>query len=654
MSLKSQEMYEFGPYRLDATGRMLFRADRAIPLPPKQIDTLIILVRARGAVVDRETLVSQVWPETFVEEAGLTRNVSLLRKALETGDETFIETIPKRGYRFAAPVLAPSPETETLRIVERVTSISIDEEVDDGEGAPVAQVAGRSGYRWQWVGAAILVVSALASVYVWRGRSEPAAPSAQAVRSIAVLPFRHLNPDERDRPLSVGLADVLITRFANLASVVVTPTTTVLPFAGRDAIAAGKAMGVDAVLDGTIQRAPDRVRVTVQLLHVGSGRPLWAGSFDEPAAGLLAIEDAIANAVAGLLVPNLGRDERSRLARRSTTNPDAWQAYLRGRTLWATRSVNDIEESVVAFESAIRADPSFALAYAGLAQTLIIQGDYQYRWPRDVYPLAKAAALRAVELDGSLGDAHGALAAIAWEFDWDWVTAEREFERALALHPNDATLHLWRAEFLIAQARWDEGLRAADTAVQLDPTGFAPNSVRANLLFWAGNFEQSIAQAHRAMDLNGNVGVTALYASASYHAMGRTADARASLEKARASLGEIAAVKAFTARYEYLAGRRESALGIIRALERQRETSYVEPLFIAAVYADAGDANRALQWIGQMISDRSVYVPRLAIDPTFAKLRAHPRFVDALRSAGLTEVLARVARSPTASTAARH
>ena len=312
--------------------------------------------------------------------------------------------------------------------------------------------------------------------------------------------------------------------------------------------------------------------------------------------------------------------------------------------LWATRSVSDIEESVKAFESAIRADPSFALAYAGLAQTLIIQGDYQYRWPRDVYPAAKAAATRALELDASLGDAHGALAAIAWVFDWDWVTAEREFARALALQPNDPTLHLWRAEFLVAHAKWADGLREADTAVQLDPTGFAPNSVRALLLYWSGDFEQGVAQAERAMGLNGNTGITALYASLNYNAQGRRAEALNALEKAKASLGDIPAVKAYAARYEYLAGHRESALAAVTGLERQRESGYVEPLFIAALYADAEDADRALKWINQMIADRSVYVPRLAIDPAFSRLRKDPRFVDALRTVGLTDVLARVTR----------
>ena len=646
MSLKPQEIYAFGPYRLDAAGRVLYLADRAVPLPPKQIDTLIVLIRAGGAVVDRESLVSQVWPDTFVEEAGLTRNISMLRKALETAGEVYIETIPKRGYRFVAPVAVVSNEVETLRIVERVTSIRVEEQLEDEveperrrlEGMAPGRLGGRA-----LVAVALLILVLAGAGAMWSQSVTEREASPRTVRSLAVLPFRHLNPEDADRHLSVGLADVLITRFANLSSVAVKPTSTVLRFAGHDAIATGKALGVDAVLDGTIQRSPDRMRITVQLLDVASGRPLWAGSFDEPSSGLLAVEDGVANAVASLIVPNLGREERARLARRSTANPEAWQAYLRGRTLWATRSVDDIEQSVLAFESAIRADPAFALAYAGLAQTRIVQGNYQYRWPREVYPSAKEAATRAVELDASLADAHGALAAIAWEFDWDWTTAEREFKRGLALNPNDPTLHQWHAEFLTSQARWAEALREIDLAVQLDPQGFAPNSVRATILYWSRQFEHSVAQAERAMGLAGNTGVTALYASVSYHLLQRPDEARAQLKRAQATLGDIPAVMAFTARYENVAGRRDRAVAIIRALEQRHDNAYVEPAFIAAASVDVGDTEGALKWIRQMVVDRSAFVPFIAIDPSFDRLRGDQRFIDACRSVGLADVLTRMA-----------
>lgn len=647
MSLKPKELYAFGPYRLDAAGRVLYLDDRAIPLTPKQIDTLIVLVRARGAVVDRETLVSQVWPETFVEEAGLTRNVSMLRKAIEAGGATYIETLPKRGYRFVAPVEDLLDRVETLGVVEQVTSIRIEEEFDDGDVIERPLIDGTvapSRRRARvWLATVALLLAGAGALW-WNSR--PAEPSVGAVHSVAVLPFRQLNPADTDRYLSIGLADVLITRFANLSSVIVTPTSTVLPYAGHDAITAGKALGVDAVLDGTIQRSAERLRVTVQLLHVATGRPLWAGSFDESATGLLDVEDSVTDSVASLLVPNLGREERARLAKRSTNNPDAWQAYLQGRSLWATRSVEDIERSVVAFEAAIHADPAFALAYAGLAQTRIVQGNYQYRWPRDVYPSAKEAATRALELDGSLADAHGALAAIAWEFDWDWTTAEREFARAITLNPNDATLHQWRAEFLISQARWDEGLREIDTALQLDRQGFAPNSIRSILLYWTRRFQESVDQGAKAMQMAGNnVAMPALYSSASHHWLGQHDEARAMLEKARTTVGDIPVVMAFTARYEMVEGRRDRALAIVAAMEQQRDRTFVEPTFIAATCVDLGDRDRALKWLRQAMADRSPYVPYLAIDPSYQTLHGDERFRDIVGLAGLSEVLAKFERA---------
>ncbi len=644
MSLKPRELYAFGPYRLDAAGRVLFRDDRAIALAPKQIDTLIVLVRARGTVVDRETLVTQVWPDTFVEEAGLTRNVSLLRKAIEAGDEIYIETLPKRGYRFVAPVVDLSEPVQVLRVVEQVTSISVEEDFDAAieVARPSIEAAAARPRRGPliWVAAtAMLVVVAGALGWMWR----PADPSAGGVRSVAVLPFRHLNPSAADGYLSIGLADVLITRFANLSSVMVIPTSTVLPYAGKDAVTAGRLLGVDAVLDGTIRRAGDHIRATVQLIHVASGRPLWAGSFDEQATSLLEVEDRVTNAVASLLVPNLGREERARLAKRSTNNPEAWEAYLLGRSLWATRTVEDIERSVTAFEAAIRADPGFALAYAGLAQTRIVQGGYQYRWPREVYPAAKEAATRALELDGSLADAHGALAAIAWEFDWDWTTAERGFTRAIALNPNDATLHQWQAAFLVSQARWDEGLRAIDTAVQLDRQGFAPNSVRSILLYWMRRFQESIDQGAVAMQMAGNnVAMPALYSSASYHWLGQPTEARAMLAKARTAVGDIPIIQAFTARFEIDSGRRDRALQMLAALEEQRERVFVDPLFIAATWVDTGEVDPVLKWLRQGMADRSTYVPYLAVDPSYDAIRNDQRFRDIVLQAGLGAVAARV------------
>jgi DNA-binding winged helix-turn-helix (wHTH) protein/TolB-like protein len=647
MSLKTREMYAFGAYRLDAAGRVLFREDQPVALTPKQIDTLIVLIRAQGAVVDRDHLIKEVWPDTFVEEAGLTRNISALRKALEeSGDgQSYIETLPKRGYRFVAPARLVTDAAVPAFIVERHSAISIVEETEEPLDADPRMIEGlqhvqrRSGRVLIGVGAVALVALALAVPAWWRSRTEPQR-RPENVRSIAVLPFRHLTTDAADRYLGVGLADLIITRLGNLSALTIASTSTALRFEGKDPIAAGREIGVEAVLDGTIQRSAERVRVTVQLLSVATGNPLWAGSFDEPVSDLLTVEDGVVNSVTSLLAPRLGREERERVARRRTQNPDAWQAYLRGRAWWATRTVDDIEHSIQAFESAIRSDPGYALAYAGLAQALIVQGDYQYRWPKDVYPKAKAAAVRAIELDGSLADAHAALASIEWEFDWDWTTAEHEFARALDLNPNDATLHQWRSEFLTAMGRTEEAFSEIERALALDRQGFAPNYVKARLLFYAHRFPESIAQAERTMSLAGNIGFCALLASLSYHELGRETESRAALEKGRSLFGEIAFVTAMTALHNAIDGKGDQALGLIHGLERQRERNFVEPIFIAGAYLAAGDTDRAMQWVQQSIVDRTLYVAYLAVDPTYDKFHRDPRFVETLRQVGLTDALA--------------
>jgi DNA-binding winged helix-turn-helix (wHTH) protein/TolB-like protein/Tfp pilus assembly protein PilF len=642
MSLSTKDFYVFGPYRLDAVGGVLFHGERVVALPPKQIATLILLVRAGGTVVDRESLVSQVWPDTFVEEAGLTRNISQLRKAIEANGVTYIETIPKRGYRFVAPVAIERREPDTVRLVERVISVSVEEETDDDLPPAPMQIDRNAEARARWIipsAIGTIVIASLAAVAML-GRPTTPEPSTTSVRTMAVLPFRHLNPEDSDRYLSVGLADALITRFANLRTVATSPTSSVLALAGRDALDAGRALRVDAVIDGTIRRSPDRVRVTVQLLDVVTGRQMWAGSFDERSQDLLAVEDAVATAVAGLLVPGLGKEERARLSRRGTQSPLAWQHYTRARALVASRSFQGVQDAIDAFHAAIQADPGYALAYAGLSMAYNAQAGYQYRPAREVYPAARAAATRAVELDPLLGDAHTALGGVSFSYDWDWTTAEREIRRGLALNPNDAAAHLYLAGYLMAMGHREDSLVAARAALALEPNGYSSNANLALMLNWAGHYEESIAQANHAMQLpDSNPAILALYNTASYYLLGRHQEATAMLERARTIAGDIPVVTGFTARMAAATGDRARALSLLAEMERRREKEYVDAIFIAAPLVDAGEIDRALVWIRQMVIDKSEYVPYLAIDPSFAKLRDDPRFVEILRVVGIDGAL---------------
>lgn len=645
MSVSAKDFYVFGPFRLDAVGCVLFDGDRIVALPPKQIATLIVLVKARGAVVDRDTLVSQVWPDTFVEEAGLTRNISQLRKVIEAGGATFIETIPKRGYRFVAPVAIERVEPDTVRLIERVTRIQIDEafEADDDPArserrlpaAPAAPPLRRTA-----IAVVLAVIVIAAAILAWR-QSIATSPllAPESIRTLAILPFRHLNPTDADRYLSVGLADALITRFANLASLTITPTATSIAYGGQSPIDAGRALGVDAVLDGSIQRSTERTRVTVQLIAVRSGRPLWAGSFDENDTEILSIQDSVSTSIAGLLVPNLGNSERERLARRATNSHLAWSAYMRGRALWAARGPRQLDDSVAAFRSAIDADPAFALAYTGLAQSLMAQSSYQYRWAHEVQPRAKEAALQALALDPLLGDAHGVLGGIAFTFDWDWRSAERELTRGLALNPNESSLHQMLSNLLMSRGRLHDSIVAAEAAVRLDPQGFAPNSNLTLMLNWARRYDESIAQGRKTMTLPGIPAFPALMNSATYLLLGRRAEAQSAYEDARRMIGPIPIVIATEARLAAVDGQPARARALLTLLEQDWEKRVVEPVFIAAPYVNAGDHDRALYWLDHAASRRSAYAPYMAIDPSFDALRTDARFVDLMKVVGLADVV---------------
>jgi DNA-binding winged helix-turn-helix (wHTH) protein/TolB-like protein/Tfp pilus assembly protein PilF len=642
--LSSRELYAFADYRLDATGRTLFRRGEGVPLPPKQIDTLIVLVRARGAVVERDRLVSEVWPDTFVEDGALSRNISLLRKALEedSDGQGFIETLPKRGYRFVPPVTKVIEETPTTAVLQRHVAITVVDEVETTHTLGARQLPGRV----QRSPVALLAALALglfviaATVILWRQAGVNRA-AGLAVRTMAVLPFRQVGVESSEDYLGFGLADVLTTRFSNLASLSVVPSGRSAAFKGREPIEAGRALEVDAVLDGTIRKQDDRYRVTVQLLSVSAGHVLWAGTFEETGADLLMFEGRIADSVASLLAPRLAPEERARVARQSTQNSDAWRAYLRGRAVWVSRAPADLERSIAHFEDAVVSDPGFALAHAGLAQALVVQGSWQYRWPVEVFPRARLAAIRAIELDGALADAHGALAEVAWVFDRDWRTAEQEFNRALQLNPLDATLHHWYASYLTAMGRFDEALAAIDRAIALDPGAFPANYEKIRTYFYSGRFDESIQQAERVASIPGSAFAAALLTSLAHDLQGHSRESIDALQRAQLEGPKVPAVMAFTARYAGRDGRRAEALVLIRQLEAQRAVEYVDPIFIAGAYLGLDDRDNALKWLKQTVDDRSMYASYLAVDPVYAVLHKDPRFREVVRSAGLAEVLPR-------------
>lgn len=628
---QSREMWLFGPFRIDTQARVVFRGDTPVELTPKQVDTLMVLVREHGQVVERERLIEEVWRGSFVEESGLTRNISALRKALTEGNADIIETIPKRGYRFVAPVVTERVPVQTPQQAPAAPA-QAPSTPDPGPATRRPSVP-----RGMWVGIPLLLlIAAVMAVMAYRGGGTAPAPRLD---SVAVLPFRLVSPDAADQYLTIGLADLLTTRLAGMAGLNVRSVSSTQAFAGVDAVAAGQELGVDAVIDGSLRRDADRLRLTVRVVEVRTGLALFAGSFDERATDVLTMENALTDAVLGLLVPRLSAADREARARAGSTNPQAVDEYLRGRYLWSTRQPADVEAAIIAFERAIALDPSFALAYAGLAHAYIIQGDYQYRWPRDVFPKAKVAAVRALELDGTLADAHAALGEIAWEYDWDFTAAEASLTRAAALAPNDATAHQWLAEFHAAAGRTAQSDAAIEKAILLAPRDFAPTVQRVILRYWSHRFDEVIQLAGQTDGLGDAAVIPLLYKHWALYCLGRFDEAEALFRRLSPALQSLPLHPATNALYAFHHGRKDEAVQQMAAVAARRQSEYVEPIILASGYLAIGDREEAMRWLNQAVEDRSSFVPWVPFDPFYATLRDDPRFRDLLRRAGLADSL---------------
>jgi len=596
------DVFEFGSCQLRVAERVLCRGGQILPLTPKALDTLVVLVKNSGNVVSKEDLMRAVWPGAFVEDGILAQNVSTLRRTLESPE--WIETVPKRGYRFTAPVTsAPTRRALPAGLIGTVLIL--------------LTCAVFFGVRWQ------------------RAAARAGAP---VIRSLAVLPFRAIS-SEPDY-LGLGLADVLINRLGTLSQFSVRPTNAVRKFAGAavDPVTAGRELGVDAVLDGNIQRDGDRVRVTVQLLRIPDGASLWTGKFDQRYSDLFAVEDSMAGALADGLILDLTAAERGRLMKRYTQNADAWQAYLRGRYLWNRRTPEAHQKAIDEFEQATRIDPDYALAYAGLADAYALLGSNPNRvMPRaGTMAKARAAALKAIELDDALAEAHTALAFILMHYDWKLADAETEFQRALSLNPSYATAHQWHAINLLVTGHVQPAIEELKAARALDPASLIITADLAETYLFVGKPEDAEREARRVLTLDPAFPLGGRWLAWSLSEEQRYAEAIRMLQSEPLvndanSLCTLAGVYA-------AAGRAPEARRVIGRLLGLGANDYELEYGIAEAYASLGDLDQTLVWLEKAFGERSGALLLLNLDPEFALVRTAPRFRGFTARVGLPQI----------------
>jgi DNA-binding winged helix-turn-helix (wHTH) protein/TolB-like protein/Flp pilus assembly protein TadD len=662
---QKQQLYGFDNFRLDVSNRQLLDDGRPVALPAKAFDMLVVLIENGGRLIGKDELFSRVWPDQIVEESNLTVQVSAIRKALGEHKDNlrYIVTVPGHGYRFTGDVISLDEEEEEV-VIERhsrsgLVIESSQEQADAVENALIKNFGvqnvdhlttrdgvaastrpGAVGWRTLLLTGLIMIVISLGVIFMLkRSASTGKSASVAPIKSIAVLPFKPLVAASRDESLELGMAEALITRLSSLREISVRPTTAVRKYNGldQDAVAAGRQLQVESVLDGSLQRAGDRLRVTVRLLRVADGQTLWTEQFDENFTNIFAVQDRVSEKIVGLLALKLTGQEQTLLTKRYTQNSGAYELYLKGGYFSTTTGQEDrLKKGIEYFKQAIVLDPNYAAAYIGLASAYTtLGGVLGFRPPGENLPKAKAAVMKALEIDETLADAHALLASYKLKYEWNWPEAERELKRALELDPNNAAAHDAYGTYFQSMGRFDEALAERKLAQKFDPV--SPSSV-ANVgypLYYARRYDEAIGHFQRALELNPNYSWGHLWVGQAYVQKGMYEEAIAEINKAiTLSGGNIRALAtlghAFAA-----AGKRDEAQKVLVELEQLSKQTYVSPYFMAVVYSGLEEKDQAFHRLEQAYQERHAYMVLLKVEPVFDPLRSDPRFAGLMRRVGL-------------------
>ncbi|HKO42440.1 MAG TPA: winged helix-turn-helix domain-containing protein [Pyrinomonadaceae bacterium] len=601
MTKESPHFYEFGPFKLDPDAPFLLCADRPVSLTVKALKTLVVLVESGGRVVSREEFIETVWPDVAVEENNLSVNISLLRKALgdrEDGEQ-YIETVPRRGYRFTAPVREVPAESAQLMYARPTRSPT-----------PVEDI---------------------------QMQLDPSAGAARAL-SIGVLPFNQIGNRVDEEYLGIGLCDTLITRLSNVRRFVMRPTSSVVRYSeGKtEPLAAGRDLKVDFVVDGRIRRAGETFRVSVQLLKVSEEAIFWAGQFDEKFTDVLQLEDSIAEQVAIALVPQMTADERERLAKRGTDNPEAFEAYLRGRFHFNSLTEDGYAKALADYERAVLLDPAYALAYTGIADFYYHLAVHGVMPSNQCLEASEAAARRAVEIDPDLAEAHAALG-FALSGRFKWAEGERHVLRALDLSPNSALAHLRYGNHLVQQGFVEEAVQHARRSLELDPLSPIYQFSLGWGLYFARRFDESLEQyqtmiAAHPLNPMSHFGL----AWVARH-LGRHDEALSAMKSAeQLSNGSLMMTTGRGTAYAAAGMRREAeeVLENIAALPRER---YVIPYHVALIHHFLGDREKTLLALEEAFEQRDLWLVWIGVEPVFDNLRSDARFQRLLKMAALDQ-----------------
>ena len=628
---------KFGVFEVDLRAGELTKRGLRVRLQEQPFQVLAMLLEKPGELVTREELRNKLWSHTVVDfDHGVNKAVNKIREALGDSAENprFVETVARRGYRFIADVTPidtpdqrqPGPATE--RVVPPADSRRV--ELAD------QRVPAKQPYRphaWTGVGLGLALVLAAALSWFLYSQSQP----SPKIRSLAVLPLENLSGDASQDYFTDGMTDALITDLGQISALRVISRTSAMAYkrVHKPLSEIARELNVEAVVEGTVLRSGERVRITAQLIQVPNEQHLWAQSYEGDLQDTLALQNSVARAIAEQIQVTLKPQEEAALEKSKKVNPEAYEAYLKGRYFWNKRSGESLKKAIDYFEHAIDTDPYYARAYSGLADSYALLGDWEYGIlsPQDAFPKAKAAATRALALDDNLSEAHTSLAFILDLYDWGWASAEKEYKRALALNPGYATAHHWYAWHLIVMGRTGEGIAELKKAESLDPLSLIISADLADALCIAHRYDESVQQSQKTIEMDPHFAVAHYQLGQALEQKHRHDEAIREFRRAIELSGGNTTFESNLANAYAASGRKEEAMKIVKELEGRQSQSSATDASIALIYVGLGDNDQAMIWLNKAYQAR--FNPSILMRPAFDPLRSGPQFQDLLRRIGL-------------------
>jgi DNA-binding winged helix-turn-helix (wHTH) protein/tetratricopeptide (TPR) repeat protein len=590
MSQPIKHLYEFGPYRIDLEQQLLTHKGEPVSLPPKAYHTLVLLVERQGQVVGKEELMQLLWPNHFVEESNLSQNIFLLRKALGegSGKKKYIENVRGRGYRFNATVRELQIEIPSNVPQQEIAAPEIDAE----------QIATRR---------------------------------EEATIALAVLPMVNESRDPAMEYLSDGITDNIIDSLSQLPQVRVTARSLVFRYKGMamDALKIGRELVVDAVLVSRVLVLGKTLIIRAELVDVATGWQMWGEQYQTQLADILTVQKEVARNISDKLRVRLTEEEDKRLGKHYSQNPEAYQAYMKGRYYSNQRTAEGYQKAIEHFEQAIKLDPGYALAYSALADSYVTFDFYGILPPWETSPKAKTAALKALVLDDTLAEAHTSLGCVKMMYERDWSNAEREFKKAIELDPNYAQAHNWYSHFLMAMGRIEESFAESTIALKLDPLDDSVNQYLGWHYIHARQYDRAITQLEKTLTDNPEFFLARVTLAMAYEQKGEVEKAIEEYQKAY-DMDQNSLVRGFLGHAYALSGNREAATTILAELEELNKRIYVPPYCIALIYTALSKPDEAFEWFEKAYAAQNEWLNWLKVTPQVDSLRGDSRFTELL------------------------